>query len=67
MNHLKDDRIYKSTRVVAAIIVPVLLLAFVILFLFPSTTGERFAWEIRPFIQSAYMGAGYLVPLSKNK
>lgn len=60
MNHIKDDRIYKSTRIVAAIIVPVLLLAFVILYLFPSTTGERFAWEIRPSIQSAYMGAGYL-------
>lgn len=60
MKHEKDDRIYPATRIVAAIIVPVLLLAFVILYLFPSTTGERFAWEIRPLIQSAYMGAGYL-------
>ncbi len=56
----RSDRIFRSTRVVAAIIVPVLVLAFIILYFFPSTTGERFAWEIRPSIQSAYMGAGYL-------
>lgn len=57
---IKDDHIFRSTRVVAAIIVPVLLLAFLILFLFPQTTGQRFAWEINPAMTAAYMGAGYL-------
>lgn len=59
MNHA-DDRIFRSTRLVAAIIVPILLLAFLILAFFPDQTGQRFAWEIRPAIQSLYMGAGYL-------
>ncbi|MFZ0544819.1 MAG: hypothetical protein WAM60_05250 [Candidatus Promineifilaceae bacterium] len=60
MNHSRDDRIFWSTRIVAGLVVPVLLLAFVILYLFPSTTGERFAWEIRPSLMAAYMGAGYI-------
>lgn len=56
----REDRIYRSTRIVAAIVVPVLVLAYVILYFFPSTTGERFAWQINPPIMAAYMGAGYL-------
>ncbi len=60
MTEVQDDRIFRSTRMVAVVIVPVLLLAFLILFLFPSTTGQRFAWEINPAMMAAYMGAGYL-------
>lgn len=43
-----SDRTYLLTRAVAAIVVPVLLLAFVILYLNPDSSGERFAWAIRP-------------------
>jgi hypothetical protein len=60
MTEVQDDRIFRSTRVVAVIIVPVLVLAFLILFLFPQTTGQRFAWEINPAMTAVYMGAGYL-------
>ena len=56
----QDDRIFLSTRVVAGLVIPILVLAFVILFLFPQTSGERFAWEIKPDMTAVFMGAGYL-------
>lgn len=48
------------TKWVAAIVIPFLLLAFVILYFFPGDTGTRFAWQINPPLQAMYMGAGYL-------
>lgn len=60
MHLLRDDRIFRSTRVVAAIVVPFLLLAFLILFFFPEQSGTRFAWQIQPNMTAAFMGAGYL-------
>lgn len=56
----KDDKILSVTRAVAAIVIPFLWLAFLILFFYPDTTGERFAWAIKPHMTSMYMGAGYL-------
>lgn len=55
-----DDRIYPLTRLIAALVTPVLLLAFVILYLYPELSAERFAWEIKPKMTAAFMGAGYL-------
>ncbi len=60
MNALPDDRILPATRLVAVLVVPILVLAFLILFLVPGQTGARFAWEIKPSMTAAYMGAGYL-------
>lgn len=60
MNTVKDDRILPATRLVAAIVVPILMLAFIILYIFPETTAERFAWQIKPDMTAAFMGAGYL-------
>jgi hypothetical protein len=57
---MQDDRILPLTRWVAALVVPVLLLAFLILFFLPSETGTRFAWQIKPPMMAALMGAGYL-------
>lgn len=56
----KDDRIFPVTRIVAAVVVPFLVLAFIILFFFPEQTGARFAWKINPPMTAAFMGAGYL-------
>jgi hypothetical protein len=60
MNVLRDDRIFRSTQLVAALVVPILVLAWVILYFFPETSGQRFAWEIQPAMTAAYIGAGYL-------
>jgi hypothetical protein len=55
-----DNKILPITRAVAVIVVPFLWLAFLILFFYPDTSGERFAWAIRPHLTAMYMGAGYL-------
>jgi hypothetical protein len=57
---LPTDRTDLLTRIVAAIVIPILLLAFIILFFTPDQTGERFAWAIAPHMTAAFMGAGYL-------
>lgn len=57
---MKNDAIYPITRIVAAVIVPVLWLAFLLLYFYPDLTGERFAWLIKPHMTSLYIGAGYL-------
>lgn len=57
---MNDDRILPVTRIVAILVIPFLWLAFLILFFFPDSTGERFAWLIKPHMTSLYIGAGYL-------
>jgi hypothetical protein len=56
----RDDRIFPITRIVLAAVDLVLVMAFVILYLFPQTTRTSFAWEIKPPIMAVFMGAGYL-------
>ncbi len=56
----RDDAILPLTRLVAAAVIPFLLAAFIILYLFPATTGRFFAWEIASPLTAALMGAGYL-------
>lgn len=60
MKQRTDDRIYPVTRVVAALIIPFLLLAFLILYFYPEQSGQRFAYRINPPVMAAYIGAGYL-------
>jgi len=55
----RDDRILPFTRLAAAIIIVILLLAWVVLFLFPTQTDHRFAWTIQPSMTALLMGAGY--------
>jgi uncharacterized membrane protein YqhA len=54
-----DDRILPATRILAAVVIVVLALAFVILFLTPDQTDHRFAWTIAPTMTAMLMGAGY--------
>ena len=56
----RDDRVYKQTHVLGAFIVPFLLVAFVLLYFFPGSTKDYFAWEIHPDITPLIMGAGYI-------
>jgi hypothetical protein len=59
MTSRTDDRILGITRVVAALIIPFLVVAFVILYLLPDMTDWLFAWTIRPRMSALLMGAGY--------
>ncbi|HWI02134.1 MAG TPA: hypothetical protein VNT27_17535 [Propionibacteriaceae bacterium] len=61
---LRDDRVLAYTRVLSLAIVPFLLAAFVVLYLFPGDTKRLFAWPIKPtmtsmVLASAYFGGAY--------
>jgi hypothetical protein len=59
MNDLRDDRVLVLTKVVAASVIIVLLLAFVALYIFPTHTDIDFAWTILPGTSALLIGAGY--------
>src|SRR5262245_36900343 len=56
----RDDRVLTETRVLGAVIVPFLLVAFVLLYLFPDDTRHWFAWDVQPTITPLVMGAGHI-------
>ncbi len=60
MTTARDDRVLRETRVLGAFIVPFLLVAFPLLYLFPNDTGNWWAWEIQPSMTALIMGAGYI-------
>jgi hypothetical protein len=55
----RDDRILPFTRIVAALVSLILILAWVVLYLLPGQTDRRFAWTIHPSMTAMLMGAGY--------
>jgi hypothetical protein len=60
----RDDRVLAYTRALSAVIVPFLVGAWVILYLFPDDTKRLFAWTIMPtmtpmVLASAYLGGAY--------
>ena len=57
---VNDDRVLKPTRVISVAIIPVLVAAFVILYLFPTRTRQLWAWEMHPTMTAMVMGGGYL-------
>jgi hypothetical protein len=57
---MRDDRVFRSTRVLGAVIVPFLLVAFALLYFFPDDTRHWFAWDVQPTITPLLMGAGYV-------
>src|ERR1700751_4982688 len=56
----RDDRVFPGTRLLGAVIVPFLLVAFVLLYCFPDDTRHWFAWNVQPTITPLIMGAGYI-------
>jgi hypothetical protein len=48
------------TRRLAAVIVPILVAAFIMLYLFPNDTGRLFAWPVSPPMSAMMLGATYL-------
>jgi hypothetical protein len=55
-----NNRILPGTRWTAILIIPFLLTAWVLLYLFPGETETLFAWPINPEMSARLMGAGYL-------
>jgi hypothetical protein len=55
-----QDRVLPSTRVVSAIIIPFLVLAFLVLFPWPTDTKRLFAWQIKPTMSPMVLGSVYL-------
>jgi hypothetical protein len=56
----RDDRVLPETRLLSAIMIPFLVVAFGILYLFPDHTQELFAWTIRPRMTPMMLGAAYI-------
>lgn len=61
-----SDRVLPPTRILSIVIVPFLLVAFVVLYFFPSAhdTANLFAWKIVPtftpmLLASVYLGGSY--------
>jgi hypothetical protein len=54
------DRVLPASRILAALIVPILVAAFIILYFYPTDTGRLFAWPIKPTMTAMMLGATYL-------
>ena len=55
-----SDRVLIATRVVAVVIIPFLVVAAFLLFVFPERTGELFAWAIAPPLSAYMLGSAYV-------
>jgi hypothetical protein len=56
----ESDRVLPATRVLAAVIVPFLVVAFVVLYPSPGDTHRWFAWTIKPTMTPMVLGSAYL-------
>lgn len=56
----RDDRVLVTTRALSLFIVPFLLAAFVILYLFPTHTARLWAWSIPVTMTSMTLASAYL-------
>ena len=54
-----DDRILPETRWLAALIIPFLVVAFIILYFWPNDTDKLFAWTIKPTMTPMMLAAAY--------
>ncbi|TQM58451.1 hypothetical protein [Humibacillus xanthopallidus] len=60
MAQVRDDRVLPATRVLAVVLVPILVAAFVILYGFPADTRRLFAWTISPQLTPMVLASAYL-------
>lgn len=59
-HRVPQDRVLPSTRLLAAFITPFLVLAFFVLFPWPTDTQRLFAWHITPTMSPMVLGSVYL-------
>ena len=57
---IRDDRILPETRWLAVLIIPFLVAASILLFIWPNDTDKLFAWTIKPSITPMMLAAAYL-------
>lgn len=57
---VSDDRVLRGTRWLSLFIAPFLVVAFVLLYLFPADTQRLFAWTITPTMTPMTLAAAYL-------
>lgn len=57
---LPTDRVLPPTRVLAAVIIPFLVLAYAVLYPWPTDTRRLFAWAIKPTMSAMVLGSVYL-------
>ena len=55
----RDDRVLPAMRIAALVVVAVLVPALIILWGFPTRTGDLWAWTIAAPLTPIFMGAGY--------
>lgn len=60
-NSTRDDRVLLATRIVAAGVIAILILAVIALYLHPDETDQYFAWTIKQRMTAMAIGAGYLM------
>jgi len=53
------DVVLRETRWIAAIVIPILAAAFIILYITPDSSGDYFAWPIKPRMSAMMLGATY--------
>ena len=62
---MRDDRVFPGTRRLGAVIVPFLVVAFALLYVFPDDTRHWFAWDVQPTIritlESQLIGLGLIL------
>ena len=56
---MRGREIRRYTRVLAALLIPFLAVALVLLYLLPATTGQLFAWTIEPSLSAMMLGSAY--------
>ncbi len=56
----RDDRVLPLTRGLSLVLIPFLVVAFVVLYVFPGDTKSLFAWTIKPTMSAMVLGSAYL-------
>jgi hypothetical protein len=59
-NPVSDDKVFRETRWLGAFIIPFLITASVILFVWPDQSGRLFAWPIKPTMTAMMLAAAYM-------
>lgn len=55
----QPDHILPEVRSIALVVIPILLTAFLVLYLMPESNGDHFAWPVKPRMSSMMLGATY--------